>query len=193
MVKQSEISYKRYEYLAKKYANTLYSYEELSFEYEDLLQEFRIKIYTSIKAYGRKYLAYMRGCEHKPVRLKYYLECACKNKANDFIKYIKRNQNKVRIDEINYDYGTTDETRISPKDNIYIVNGVDLLVGLEGQERMVFAFYLKGYQKNFLNKVYRNKEQSATDVIEEQKKKLISVYGDELRQSRTIFESYKLN
>ena len=193
MVKQSEISYKRYEYLAKKYANTLYSYEELSFEYEDLLQEFRMKIFTAIKAYGRKYLAYKRGEECKPIRLKYYLECACKNKANDFIKYIKREQNKVRIDDINYDFGKNDETHISPKDNIYIVNGVDLLVGLSGQERMVFAFFLKGYQKKFLNKVYKNKEQSATEVIENQKQYLINMYGDELRRGSQIFENYKLN
>ena len=54
-MKQSEKLYLKYEYLAKKYANKIFSYEELSFEYEDLLQEFRIKIFTSLKSYGRRY------------------------------------------------------------------------------------------------------------------------------------------
>ena len=187
--KQSEISYKRYAYLAKKYANTLYQYEELSYEYDDLLQEFRIKIFTSIKAYGRRYLAYMRGQDSKPVRLKYYLECACRNKANDLIKAIKRENNKVRIDEINYDFGTMDESAVNPEENQFVINGVDLLVGLEGKERMVFIFYLKGYNKNFLNKVYKNK---ASEVIENQKRYLISNYASDLRQSVQSFETYKL-
>ena len=48
----SEILYSRYEYLAGKYASKIFAYEQLSFEYEDLLQEFRVKIFTSIKAYA---------------------------------------------------------------------------------------------------------------------------------------------
>lgn len=188
-IKQSEISYKRYAYLAKKYANTLYQYEELSYEYSDLVQEFSIKIYTSIKAYGRRYLSYLRGKDTKPVRLKYYLECACRNKANDLIQAIKREGNKVRIDEINYDFGVESETIVSPEENNFVINGVDLLTGLQGKERMVFAFYLKGYNKNFLNKVYKNK---ASEVIERQKRYLISNYASELLQSSQTFESYKL-
>ena len=48
--KTSELLYEKYEYLAKKHAAKIYSYEELSYEYEDLIQEFKIKIFTSIKA-----------------------------------------------------------------------------------------------------------------------------------------------
>ena len=36
----AEKLYFKYEYLAKKYANKIFSYEELSYDYEDLLQEF---------------------------------------------------------------------------------------------------------------------------------------------------------
>ena len=87
-MKQSEKLYLKYEYLAKKYANKIFSYEELSFEYEDLLQEFRIKIFTSLKSYGRRYAKFRRGEASKPVPLRFYLEAACSNKARDFIKYI---------------------------------------------------------------------------------------------------------
>ena len=38
--------------------------------------------------------------------------------------------------------------------NIYIVNDVDLLEGLSGKERMVFALYLQGYNERLLHKVY---------------------------------------
>ena len=44
-MRASERLYLKYEYLAKKYANKIFSFEELAFEYEDLLQEFRIKIF----------------------------------------------------------------------------------------------------------------------------------------------------
>jgi len=118
------------------------------------------------------------------------LECACRNKANDLIKAIKRENNKVRIDEINYDFGTMDESAVNPEENQFVINGVDLLVGLKGKERMVFIFYLKGYNKNFLNKVYKNK---ASEVIENQKRYLISNYASDLRQSVQSFETYKLD
>ena len=48
----TEKLYLKYEYLAKKYAGLISSYELLSFTREDLEQEFRIKIFTTIKKYG---------------------------------------------------------------------------------------------------------------------------------------------
>ena len=53
-MKMSEKLYHRYEYLAKRYESKIFSYEQLSFEYEDLVQEFRLKIWTSIKSYGKR-------------------------------------------------------------------------------------------------------------------------------------------
>jgi hypothetical protein len=204
--KISEVLYNRYEYLAKKYASKIYSYEELSYEYEDLVQEFRIKIVTTIKSYGKRWSAYRKGEKPKPVPLRYYLEGACSNKVKDFMKYISRENYKTRIDEISYDYGINNETETVPNKNRFFLNGVNLLEGLTGKERAIFSLYLRGYTNTFLNKVYFNnsKEKEArkeilesgdepfgvADIINLQREKLIRKYGSELRQSTQVFESY---
>lgn len=206
--KISEILYDRYEYLAKKYASKIYSYEELSYEYEDLLQEFRMKIFTSIKAYGRRYNKYMKLGYAKPVPIKYYIEAACSNKARDFIKFIERENHKVRIDEVNYDFGCDNETDIKPDENLFIINGVNLLEGLTGKERAIFSLYLRGYNNAFLRKVYFNNSNEkkkkkevidnddepldVTDIIEIQRNFLIKKYGNDLRQCNKVFESYNI-
>lgn len=206
--KISEKLYYKYEYLANKYASRIFSYEQISFEYEDLVQEFRIKIFTSIKAYGKRWGKYRRGEASKPVPLKYYLEAACGNKMRDFTKYITRENNKVRIDEISYDYGVNDDTRIIPEKNIFIVHGVDLLEGLSGKERAIFSLYLRGSNKRILNKVYFNNETEkrlrkevlesgdepigVADIIENQKTYLIKKYGNELLQQNKVFSTYDI-
>lgn len=207
-MKTSEKLFHEYEWLAKKYASKIFNYEELSFEYEDLIQEFRIKIFTSIKAYGRRWSKYQKGEASKPVPLRYYLEAACGNKARDFMKYITRENNKTRIDDINYDYGIDNETEINPEANRFIINGVDLLEGLSGKERAVFSLFLRGCKISLLTKVYFNKDEEKVrkavlksgdepfgvrDIIEMQKEYLIKKYGNELLKQKQVFSSYSLD
>lgn len=207
-IKISEKLYFRYEYLANRYASKIFSYEELSFEFEDLVQEFKIKIFTSIKSYGRRWAKYRRNEATKPVPIKYYLEAACSNKMRDFMKYISRENYKMRIDDIHYDYGVEDDTNISPEKNKFIVKGVDLLEGLTGKERAVFSLFLRGYNKKILNKVYFNNDEkkirkqvinsgdepfTVTDIIEMQKSYLIQKYGSDLLQQKKVYSSYSLD
>lgn len=208
-MKPSERVYLKYEYLAKKYASKIFSYEALSFEYDDLVQEFRLKIFTSIKAYGRRYARYLRGQASKPVPLKYYLEAACGNKARDFMKYITREGHKVRIDDINYDYGVETDSFTDTRSNRFYVNGVNLLEGLSGKERAVFSLFLRGYNTNFLRKVYfSNAREKAlkkeviasgdepidvTDVIEMQRAYLIKRYGSVLMEQKRVYSSYSVD
>jgi DNA-directed RNA polymerase specialized sigma24 family protein len=207
-IKISEKLYFRYEYLANRYASKIFSYEELSFEFEDLVQEFKIKIFTSIKSYGRRWAKYRRNEATKPVPIKYYLEAACSNKMRDFMKYISRENYKMRIDDIHYDYGVEDDTNISPEKNKFIVKGVDLLEGLTGKERAVFSLFLRGYNTKILNKVYFNNDEkkmrkqvidsgdepfTVADIIEMQKSYLIQKYGSDLLQQRKVYSSYSLD
>lgn len=207
-IKISEKLYFRYEYLANRYASKIFSYEELSFEFEDLVQEFKIKIFTSIKSYGRRWAKYRRNEATKPVPIKYYLEAACSNKMRDFMKYISRENYKTRIDDIHYDYGVEDDTNISPEKNKFIVKGVDLLEGLTGKERAVFSLFLRGYNKKILNKVYFNNDEkkkrkqvidsgdepiTVADIIEMQKSYLIQKYGGDLLQQKKVYSSYSLD
>ena len=206
--KMSELLYNRYEYLAKKYASKIFSYEELSFEFEDLVQEFRIKIFTSIKSYGRRWGKYRRNEASKPVPIRFYLEAACSNKTRDFMKYISRENYKTRIDDINYDFGVEDDTNISPEENKFFVNGIDLLEGLDGKERAIFSLFLRGHSAKLLSKVYFNNKDKkirkqvidrgdepleVSDIIEMQKSFLIKKYGNELLQQRKVYSSYSLD
>ena len=207
-MKISHKIFKKYEYLAKKYAGQVYSYDELGFEFEDLVQEFSMKIYTSILAYGRRWAKYRRGESPRPVPMRYYLECACGNKKRDFMKYISRENHKLRIDDINYDFGVEDDYEVNPEENKFILRGIDLLEGLTGKERVIFSLYLRGYKMNFLNKVYfsTNQEKSAkqevikngdepfgpADIIEMQINCLLEKYGSELRASRRVYTSYNI-
>lgn len=202
-MKTSEKLYLKYEYLAKKYAARVFAYEELSFEFEDLVQEFRLKIFTSIKSYGRRYARYRKGEDCKPVHIKYYLECACGNKMRDFMKYISRENYKVRIDDVDFDYGVECDSDIDLERNRFIVRGIDLLEGLCGKERAIFSLYLRGYNNNFLNKVYFSTKQEkdakkkviadgdtpfgASDIVEMQKQYLLSKYGSELMQATKVY------
>lgn len=208
-MKMSEKLYHRYEYLAKKYASKIFSYEELSFEFEDLVQEFRLKIFTSIKSYGRRWAKYRRNEASKPVPIRFYLEAACSNKSRDFMKYISRENYKTRIDEINFDYGIEGDTQIIPGTNKFVLNGVDLLEGLTGKERVIFSLFLRGYNTKILNKVYFNNESEkrarkeildsgdepigVAYIIDLQKSYLIQKYGNELLQQKKVFSTYSFD
>ena len=206
-VKKSEELYHRYEYLAKKYASKIFSYEQLSFEYEDLVQEFKIKIFTSIKSYGKRWKKYQNNEASKPVPIRYYLEAACSNKMRDFIKYISRENYKVRIDDISYDFGVEDDTNVNTRRNIFIVKGVNLLEGLSGVDKAVFSLLLRGHNKKILTKVYSSKYGKGkkkqvdengriitlNDVIEKQRKYLIEKYGDDLSAQKIVYSSYNLD
>lgn len=206
-----EILFNRYEYLASKHASKIFAYEELSFEYEDLLQEFRIKIFLSIKAYGRRWRQYRKQGRNKPVHIKFYLEAACSNKVRDFIKLISRENRKARIDGIDgleYDFGVIQDSEIDLSRNRFIVNGIDLLEGLTGKERMIFSLYLRGYNRNFLSKVYYSKKSekdvrqavrdsgdepfTPQDIIDMQKSILIKKYGADLIQANNVYVSHKI-
>ena len=207
--KISETLYNRYEYLKKKNKSRIYSYEQLSYEFDDLVQEFRIKIFTSIKSYGKRWLKYRKEGYAKPVPLKYYLEAACANKMRDFMKYITRENYKVRIDEINYDFGVEMDSEIVPELNKFVINGIDLLEGLTGKERAIFSLYLRGHSSKILTKVYFNnaKEKAkrkeildsgdepfgVADIIEMQCNFLIKKYGSELQQLRRTFATYNFD
>lgn len=193
--RMAERLYKRYEYLAAKYASRIFSYESLSFEYEDLLQEFRVKIYTSLLAYARRWKSYKEGQSPKPVPLRFYLEAACGNKMRDFMKYISRETGKVSLDDISFDYGVYDDTDVNPGENVFVLKGVDLLEGLEGKERMVFSLYLRGYANTFIAKVYNNKNKkeakaAVTNIINSQKEKIITKYGKDLLKGKMLYKSY---
>jgi DNA-directed RNA polymerase specialized sigma24 family protein len=199
--RMAETLYLRYECLAKKYAHSLNDFDKIAFTREDLIQEFRIKIFLSIKAYGRKWKKYRDGEVSKPIPLRHYLESACRNKCKDFMKYITRESCKCSIDEVNYDFGVNEDSYINVSTNTFVVHDIDLLEGLTGIQRSIYSLYLRGHNKVFLSKVYKSKmgvEKSAEareaveQIIEDQKNFLLGKYGNDLTQKTTVFSSYQI-
>ena len=197
----TEQLYLKYEYIAKRYAGQINSYECLAFTKEDLEQEFKIKIFTSIKSYGKRWGAYRRGEAKKPVALRYYLETACANKRKDFMKYIERENVKCSIDDINYDFGIEDRSFISPETNEFIVRDINLLEHLEGIEKTIFSMFVRGYDMRTLARIFSAKvnntkseaKEEVKVIIETQKQYLINKYGNELTQQTRVYSSYSLD
>lgn len=199
--KISEQLFNKYQFLAKKYSYKVENFDKLSFTREDLVQEFSIKIFTSIKSYGKLWGKFRAGLAPRPVALKYYIETALSNKCKDFMKYIERESVKTSIDEVNFDFGYNEDSSINVERNQFIVHDIDLLEGLTGIERSVYSLFLRGYNKRFLRKVYSNKAndldidvaQAVDDLIEGQKQYLLKKYGNELTQKSTMYSSYSLD
>lgn len=192
--------YEKYEHLAKKYANKVFGYEGTHIEYDDILQEFKIKIFTSIKAYGRRWIQYQEGTATKPVPLQYYLECACSNRVNDFIRQISRDSMFQSMDDVNMDYGTEDDCKIDLTNSKFVVRDVDLLEGMKGTERVAFNLFLRGYADNKISKVIKQVSgdkdcgvKKVRTIIDEQRAKLLEEHGEELRRARTVYQTYNFD
>ncbi len=193
-----ETLYKKYEPLARKYANKVFGYECTAFEYEDILQELKIKIFESIKAYGRRWIKYQEGTATKPVPLQYYLETACANRVRDFARTISIENLHSSIDEMNYDYGTEDNCTVDLSNNEFKVNDIDLLQGLQGVERVAFNLFLRGYTENKIGKVIKQVSgdgncKKVRTIIDEQRAKLIVEHGEELQKARMVYATYNLD
>ncbi len=206
MKRKLDVLYEHYQYLANQYARQVFSYGQLSYEFEDVLQEFKIKIFSAIKAYGKVWSAYRRGERPRPVHMRYYLKTACVNKKNDFVKYINREGYKVRIDndDFNIDFGSSAFVKFEPEEDKYIVNGIDLLENMQGREREVVAMYFRGYKKSELNKVYFSTEEEkakrkqikeeddepfdAMDIVNLQLDYLMREHGDELFSNSKVYQ-----
>ena len=177
-----ERTYLKYDHLAYKYANKIHSYEQIAFEYEDLVQEFKLKIYTSILAYNKKWLKHLKEGYIKPVPLLFYIESSCMNKAKDFMKYISYEEFKISIEDNDFDYGSYTETEINASQNKFILNGIDLLEGLDKISKTALSMYLRGYTKKEIDKVILNKNKevclTTDEILENQKAFLISKYGE---------------
>lgn len=180
--------YKKYEHLAYRYANHIYDIHYLGFEKEDLVQELKIKIYTSIGKFGEKWSLYLKTGLCKPVPLVKYLESCMNMKLRDYIKQIQKTRNssfafRSCLDEV--DIGReADYTEIDFLKNNIVIKGVDILHGLNKEEKQVFSLHLKGYTKAEISKFCANKKVDVVSTIDNQTLKLFQFKNHFLNQDR---------
>jgi len=152
-----------------------------SFNRDDVLQEFKLKIYTGILGYLKRWKTYKETGKFKPVPLEYYLRTVLNSKVNDFIKGVINNDVVVNTSDYTVDFGKPDEyTTIDWKNHIIVVRGVNLLEGLTTKdEKGCFCLYLKGYSIKKVVELYRKKKINARAVIRTQLDRL-QQYEEEL-------------
>lgn len=164
--------YNRYERLANHYAHLIFESRKIGFDYDDLLQEFKMKIYTSIIAYSKKWKKWKVTGRYKPIHIELYIKSSLVNLAKDFMKQISTTEYKtVSIEQDGFDYGllTSMESHIIINSTYCKceINGVDLLEGLTDMESRCFMLFLRGYTIGKLNKIFKWRFQ-ANKVIRNQ-------------------------
>lgn len=189
--------YHQFEHLATDYAKKIFESGKIGLEYEDLVQEFKIKIYTSIIAYAARWKRYKREGRYKPVPIEYYVKCALSKRKIDFIKQIKEEkQVTLSVEQDGFDYGllhTIDShVVINSKVCKAEVNGVDLLEGLTTLEARCFMLFLRGFTIGKLQKIFKSKFEANT-VINKQVEFLQSKKQQLLENQTYHFTSYKIN
>ncbi len=169
-VRCSHRLFDKYEHLIYKYARKVQIFDA-SYEMEDVEQEMRLKLYSGLISYGKRWLEYQRTQRYKPIPLIYYLKTVLGNKVIDFIK--KQNSlpvthTTVSIERDSFDFGKSVNfyTEVDFSQKVIVVNGVDLLGGMDDIEKSCLCMYLKGFPKHKVRKVFRNHFNNLDDVSE---------------------------
>ena len=191
--------YNEHEHLAAHYAKKIFNYERFGYEFEDIVQELRIKISQSIHTHMRKTKEYEVEKRYKPIPLSYYLKCAMSNRVKDFIKVFNservENVEKISIEDDSFDlgyYSTANSTIDLNKCNCEI-NGVDLFHGLTiKRQRIIFALYLKGYDKRKLKRSFSMKDDQLS-FIDSQVAYLQTRKKDLYDMGVSVFKSYEIS
>lgn len=182
--------YKKYEYLAYLYSYKLFYIERLGYEKADLVQELKLKVYTSILMYLKKWKYYKKTGLVKPVPLKFYIKTALVNKIKDLIGSIKREV--VITDLEGFDVGTESEfdlSNVELKERVAVVYNVDILEGLNIVEKECFCRYLRGAEVEEIASVFKNNI-DADLVIRKHLEWLQAEYKDTIVNNKRFFVNY---
>lgn len=180
--------YNRYAYIAVVMASKVNRLDALGLEREDIQQELRLKIWTAIPEYLKKWKEYLKGGT-KPVPMRFYLSNVVSNKIKDYYKYIDREKGNIRMSEISFDYSIGQEsvdTFVDFENCEIVLCGVDVMRGMEANERKAFVQYVKGHKLDNIEKIYGKKVKNVREVIGEQVKFLRNYHSD-LVESREEF------
>lgn len=173
--------YAKYDYLAQEYARKINNPELYGYEREDIVQEFRLKIYTSIMSYAKRFAEYKATGKYEPVPLEFYLRSALNNHKKDyFAKFGKSiSKNSMSIQNVEFDVGIDNnldlDFTVCLKTKQMVIGGFDCLKGLSDVERQAFLFYThKGMTLKEIDKLFSKKYGSKiSNFVSRHKKKVI--------------------
>lgn len=194
--------YNKYQYLAAVYANKIYNHDHIGMDYDDVVQEFKMKIWHSIIKFGKRWRIYRETGNFKPVPLEFFLRGNLSRLIIDMTKrinsfYIDRNgekQERIKgvcsMQEIGFDMGREIDpmTTIDFNNKKLIVNGIDLLRGLDEGGKKAFILYIKGH-------TFKNIKNLSRDVIDPVGKikehvRSLELIRDELGSENRLFKVF---
>lgn len=150
----AEMLFIKYEHLAKKYALKVFNLDRISFDKEDVQQEFRLKLFQVIIAYGKALSE-----KKNPIPLNIYIRSSLGNFVQDFIEKIEHDKNRMVIlhGDHTFDYAVFKDSycEIDLKKCQIIINGFDLLDGLSQRQKLIFCMYCEGHDLKKLNRLFK--------------------------------------
>jgi hypothetical protein len=189
-IKRSEIIYNRYENLAVFYANKIWSEHKLAYEKEDLYQDMKMKLFLTIKAYGKRWKEYKNSGNRKPIPIQYYIRTSMANRVKDFIAEINAAQ---ETDNKMLDRGTSTSEIEWGRTDIKV--GLDYLSNLANskyEKKIIKLLVLKNFDKEETLKYCINKEKAKIIIeisLEKIREYLISNQTE--HQEYIVMESFE--
>lgn len=157
--------YEKNEHLAKYYASKVFNEHHISLEREDVVQELRIRLWSSIETYLRNYKQYKKTGIAKPVPLKYYLKTVMINKVKDFIREINAVPSTVSMSDVQFDYGQEDfNVEVDFRNKRVMVGLTDILHDVPEDEKKFFMLYLKGFPISKINKINKSGKSAKNSI-----------------------------
>lgn len=167
---------KKYDHLVIHYAKQILLNKELGLEREDIEQELRIKLYISLAKYSEKWKKFKETGQNKPIDVSVFLKSALKNKVTDIIRSLNAQKHKheefasFSSTDISYYSTATSNINFEKGSEIFIINGVDVLINLRGLKREAYILYIKGFTVRELQKQFQSID--IEELIERQRLRL---------------------
>ena len=154
-MKKLEKFYERHEHLAQYYASKIWNEHNIGMEREDLVQELKLKLWTSIQAYMKRWKEYKDTGYNKPMQMEFYLRTALSNKCRDFIRKINE-ATIVPMSQVDFDHGKDDfNMEFDFKNKKLIIGQMDVMENWCLEDKKLFMLYFKGLSLAKIKKIYK--------------------------------------
>lgn len=188
----SEKLFRTYEHLAIKYSSKLFHLEVISFDKDDIKQEFRVKLFEIILAYGNRWSEFRDGKRAKPIPLVFYIRSAFNNFVYDYIQNIQKNKKNHffipdGLEVFDFGVENKDNCKIDLSKDICVINDINIMDGLKDDKLKIFSLFLQGFEESDIAVELGEKKKTITNIINKQRKVLEPLYKDLVQIDKQSF------
>lgn len=144
---KAEEFFHRYSHLADYYAKKIHHAGSIGMDQDDIKQELRLKLFLAIKTYAKKWGAYKKSGNMKPMPIEFYLKTVMLNQVRDFIKEINK-VHYVSIDDIQHVHAGHERMEFSKTDVKVGFQSLSDLFENKRQKKLMKLFFLFGFDIN---------------------------------------------